>query len=138
MEIKDLQANQGKVDLVVEVVNKDEPRTFEKFGKSGRVCNAKVKDASGEVTMTLWNEDVDKVNVGDRIHVENGWCSEYKGEKQVSAGKFGKIELVEAATGNSGKTVYTNDPNMLAQQEQQLENLESGEELSVDEEELVE
>ncbi len=132
MEIKDLQANQGKVDLVVEVMHKEDPRTFEKFGKSGKVCNAKVKDASGQVTMTLWNEDVDKVSVGDRIHVENGWCSEYKGEKQVSAGKFGKIEVL-GSTGKTekaqpaakpaakqdkqaDKTVYTNDPGVLAGQ----------------------
>jgi len=137
MEIKDLQANQGKVDLVVEVVNKDEPRTFEKFGKSGKVCNVKVKDASGEVKMTLWNDDVEKVNIGDKIHVQNGWCSEYQGEKQVSAGKFGKIEVVEAGSGiSTDKVVYTNDPEMLAGQEQ-LEDLQD-EELSVDEEDLIE
>lgn len=143
MEIKDLQANQGKIDLVVEVVGKDEPRTFEKFGKTGRVCNAKVKDTSGEVTMTLWNEDVDKVNIGDKIHVENGWCSEYKGEKQVSAGKFGKIEVVEAGMGNTGdKTVYTNDPNLLGGRPSpgglQEEDGESAEEPSVQEEDLFE
>lgn len=149
MEIKDLQANQGKVDLVVEVVNKEEPRTFEKFGKSGRVCSAKVKDDSGEVKITLWNEDVEKVSVGDKIHVENGWCSEYQGEKQVSAGKFGKIEVVSSASNeessedsdNSGdKTVYTNDPNLLSGQEQQSDEqpLENNEDISVQEEELEE
>ena len=94
MNIKDLQVNQGKVDLVVEVTEKDEPRTFEKFGKTGRVCNAKVKDGTGSVTLTLWNDDIDKLKVGDKIRLQNGWCSEFKGAKQVSAGKFGKIEGV--------------------------------------------
>lgn len=95
MEIKDLNANQGNVDIVAEIVIKEEPRTFEKFGKQGRVCNAMLKDESGEVKLTLWNDDVDKVNVGDKIHLQNGWCSEFKGEKQVSSGKFGKIEVLE-------------------------------------------
>ncbi|MBI2124981.1 DNA-binding protein [Candidatus Woesearchaeota archaeon] len=94
MKIKDLQVNQGKVDLVLEVLEKEEPRTFEKFGKSGRVCNAKVKDDTGSVTLTLWNDDVDKLKVGDTIHLQNGWCSEFKEQKQISAGKFGKIEVV--------------------------------------------
>ena len=93
MDIKDLQANQGKVDLVVEVTEKEEPRTFEKFGKTGRVCNAKVKDGTGSVTLTLWNDDIDKLTVGDKIRLQNGWCSEFKGAKQVSAGKCGKIEV---------------------------------------------
>ena len=136
MEIKDLQANQGKVDLVLEIVEKEEPRTFEKFGKSGKVCNVKVKDASGEVKMTLWNEDVDKVSQEDKMHLENDWCSEYQGEKQISAGKFGKIEVVDSS-GNSGdKTVYTNDPNLLSGQQEPPS--EDNEELSVQEEELVE
>lgn len=144
MEIKDLQANQGKVDLVLEIVEKEEPRTFEKFGKSGRVCNVKVKDASGEVKMTLWNEDVDKVSQGDKIHLENGWCSEYQGEKQISAGKFGKIEVVSSSSNEESpvdKTVYTNDPNLLSGQEPQLgeqPSPENNEEPSVQEEELVE
>ncbi len=111
MELKDVKANQGNIEVVVTIVEKDSPRTFEKFGKTGKVCNATVKDQSGEVKMTLWNEDVDKVNVGDKIKVVNGWCSEYKGEKQLSTGKFGKIEVVE--TGKSASTVFTNDPAAL-------------------------
>ncbi len=109
MEIKDLKPNAGNVDLVLEVVDKEEPRTFEKFGKEGRVCNVKAKDASGQVKMTLWNEDVDKVNAGDKIHLQNGWCSEFKGEIQISSGKFGKIEVVE----QGNPEVLTNDPSML-------------------------
>jgi replication factor A1 len=111
MEIKDIQANQGNIDVVVEITTKDEPRTFEKFGKQGRVCNAKAKDESGEITLTLWNDDVDVVNVGDKIHLQNGWCSEYKGERQLSSGKFGKIEVV----GKGGpQEVFTNDPGIAA------------------------
>lgn len=135
MEIKDLQANQGKVDLVVEIVEKQEPRTFEKFGKTGTVCNVKVKDASGEVKMTLWNEDVNKVKLGDKIHLENGWCSEYQGEKQVSTGKFGKLEVLEKS---SDEIVYTNDSELLAgKASTDEESLEDDEEDPVDEEEFV-
>jgi replication factor A1 len=109
MEIKDLKANTGKVDLVLEVVQKEEPRSFEKFGKQGTVCSANVKDSTGAIKLTLWNEDVEKVSVGDKIHIENGWCSEFKGELQISSGKFGNIEVV----GKFDVGVLTNDPKML-------------------------
>jgi replication factor A1 len=132
MEIKDVQANQGNIDLVLHVVQKDEPRTFEKFGKSGKVCNAKVKDETGELTLTLWNDDVDKINQGDKIHLQNGWCSEYKGERQVSAGKFGKLEVVEANTSE----VFTNDPSIMQPTSQQQGEQEG--EMEVQEEFLEE
>ncbi|MBS3169232.1 hypothetical protein J4210_02005 [Candidatus Woesearchaeota archaeon] len=126
MEIKDVKPNQGNIDLVAEVKTKEAARTFEKFGKKGKVCNATLKDQSGEITLTLWNDDVDSVNVGDKVHLQNGWCSEYKGAKQLSTGKFGKIEILgETAAGTApkaaissptaaAKTVFTNDPGMLA------------------------
>ncbi len=115
MQIKDLQPNMGDVDLVLSIVDKQEPRSFEKFGKRGRVCNAVAQDDSGKVTITLWNDDVDVVGVGDKIHLQNGWCSEYKGEKQVSAGRFGKIEVVERTAGQKGaKEVFSNDPGIFA------------------------
>ena len=94
MEIKDLQAGQGKVDIVVEIAELQEPRTFEKFGKSGKVANAKARDVSGEITLSLWNEQCDLVKQGDKVHIINGWVSEFKGEKQLSTGKFGKLEII--------------------------------------------
>ena len=96
--LKDLKIREGKVDVVVEVVDKSEVREFEKFGKAGRVWNAKVKDDSGEMTLTLWNEDIDKINVGDKIHIKNGYVGEWQGESQLSAGRFGEIEVI----GNNG------------------------------------
>ena len=95
MAIKDLQARQGQVDLTAEVVEKEEPRTFEKFGKAGTVCNAKLKDETGEVKLTLWNEQADLVKVGDKVHIINGWVGEWQGELQLSTGKFGQLEVVE-------------------------------------------
>ncbi len=95
MEIKDLQAGQGKIDMVVEIASIAEPREFEKFGRSGKVANAKAKDASGEITLTLWNEQCDTIKPGMKIHVINGFVSEFKGEKQLGAGKFGKLEVVQ-------------------------------------------
>ena len=137
MEIKDVQPNKGNIDVVVEVVQKESPRTFEKFGKKGKVCNAKVKDNSGEIVLTLWNDDADKVNVGDKLHLQNGWCAEYKGEKQLSAGKFGKIEVV----GGAEKTVFTNDPQILScagGTGDGDDDDDGGEEEPISEEELVE
>ena len=91
--IKDLQPKQGKVDIEAEVIEVSPVREFNKFGKIGRVANAKIKDESGSITLTLWNEEIDKVKVGSKIKITNGYVSEWQGEKQVSAGKFGQIEI---------------------------------------------
>ena len=96
--INELQARQGNVDVVAEVIEVGEPREFSKFGRTGKVANAKIKDETGEVKLTLWNEQVDQVKVGQKVHLTNGWVGEYQGELQLSTGKFGKLEVVEEAT----------------------------------------
>jgi replication factor A1 len=96
MAIKDLQIRQGNVDLVLEIVDVGETREFDKFGKKGRVATAIAKDESGDIKLTLWNDDIDKVKAGDKIHLENGYVGEWQGEPQLSTGKFGKLEVVES------------------------------------------
>ncbi len=97
MAIVDLQAKQGNVDIVAQVVSKEEPRQFNKFGKEGKVCNATIKDETGEIKLTLWNDQIDQVKVGDKVHVVNGYVNEWQGEKQLSTGKFGRLEIVESS-----------------------------------------
>jgi replication factor A1 len=94
MKIAEIQARQGKIDIEAEVTEKGEVKEFQKFGNTGRVCNAKIKDDSGEIDLTLWNEDIDKVNVGDKVKITNGYCNEFQGNKQITAGRFGKLEVL--------------------------------------------
>ncbi len=94
MKIADVKAGTGNVNIEAEVVNVEEPReVLTKFGKRMRVANATIKDASGEMTLTLWGDDIDRVKGGDSISIENGWVSEFKGNVQISAGKYGKINI---------------------------------------------
>jgi replication factor A1 len=106
MAIADLEARQGKVDIVVEVVNIGESREFSKFGRTGKVATAIVKDETGEIKLSLWNEQVDMLKPGDKVHITNGYVNEFQGEKQLTAGKFGKLEVV--SKGESKESVEEN------------------------------
>lgn len=93
MKVNELKAKKPVDSITVEVVNVDEPREWSNARGTGKVANATVKDDTGEVKMTLWNDDADKVKTGDKVLIENGWVSEYQGEKQLSAGRFGKLTI---------------------------------------------
>jgi len=92
MKISDLKAGTGNVNVSGEISEKEDAReVITKFGKKLRVASAKLKDDSGEIVLSLWNDDADGFAVGDKVKVENGWVSEFKNTPQLSAGKFGKI-----------------------------------------------
>jgi ssDNA-binding replication factor A large subunit len=91
MKIKDLQVNQPFEQLTVEIVSKGEPRAFSSPRGSGSLCKMAVRDDSGEVSLTLWNDDIKGYEEGDVLVIKDGWCSEFRGEKQISRGKKGTI-----------------------------------------------
>lgn len=95
MKIVDLKTGQGKVDIEIEVIEISDAREFSKFGKDGRVATARVKDDSGEMDLTLWNESIDEISVGSKVKIENGYVSEFQGNPQLTAGKFGSLTVIE-------------------------------------------
>lgn len=104
VSIKELQPRQGDVDIVVEIVSIEEPREFQKFGKPGRVANATIKDTTGEMKLTLWNEQIDQVKAGNKIHITKGYVNEWQGENQLTTGKFGTLEIVESESETAPET----------------------------------
>ena len=95
MKVKELKSGQGKVDVTVEVKTKGEVRVINKYGKDLKLCNALVGDDSGEISLTLWNDDCDKVKQGDTLQITNGYVSEFNGKLQLTSGKFGKLEVIK-------------------------------------------
>lgn len=94
MKISELQVRQGNVDVEGTIRSIGEARSFDRFGKQIKVADALLEDDSGSIKLTLWNDDIDKFKVGDRVKVTNGYVNEFQGEKQLTAGKFGKLEKV--------------------------------------------
>lgn len=129
MQIKDLKPKQGNVDIVVDIIDVGEAREFQKFGKSGRVATAIAKDETGDVKFTLWNDDVDKVKSGDKVHLTNGYVNEWQGELQLTTGRMGKMEVVGKAEAGSEPAIKTNIP-------QEKYNNDSEEDINVEEENI--
>jgi len=95
MKISELRAGQGSVNIEATVIEMSEPREFNKYGRVLKVANAMIKDDSGSIKLSLWNADIERVKVGSTIKITNGYVSEFQGEKQLTTGKFGKLEVNE-------------------------------------------
>src|SRR5208283_576981 len=96
--IKDLQNGMKRVSVEAKVVEKGDPREVRSRYKDEvyHIVDAVVADESGSIKLTLWNEQIDLVNVGDNIKIENGYITSFKGEIQLNVGKFGKLTVEQA------------------------------------------
>ena len=95
MKLSELKPKQGQVEIVGEITEIGETREFSKFGKAGRVATAMIQDSSGKMKLTLWNEQIDQVKVGDSVKISDGYVGEWQGEKQLSTGRNGTLEVVK-------------------------------------------
>lgn len=95
MKISELTPKANFDILELEIIEKYNPKEFEKYGKTLRVCDLIGTDDSGQVKISLWNEEIDKFDKGDKIKITNGWCDSYKDTLQITAGKTGKIEKLK-------------------------------------------
>lgn len=96
MMIKDLKTGSSFTEISGEIVSIGETRAFASQRGSGKVASAALRDDEGEeVRLSLWNEQIDQVKEGDKITIENGWCSEWQGQKQVSTGKQGTLKIIK-------------------------------------------
>lgn len=110
MKISDLKAGTSNVTIKATVAQKDEPReVVTKYGKRLNVANIVLKDDSGTIAMSLWGNDINTVNVGDVIEVSNGYVNEFRGNPQLSTGKFGKIKVVGKGEGGGSDSSEASD-----------------------------
>lgn len=93
VDIKDLNDGMKRVSVEAKVVEKGDPREVRSRYKDEtyRIVDAVIADETGSIKLTLWNEQIEQVNVGDNIKIENGYVTSFKGEAQLNVGKFGKL-----------------------------------------------
>ena len=86
-----------RTPVEAKVVSKSELREIP-MGRDGsphKVCDALVGDETGVVYLTLWDDNIEKVNDGDTIRVENGYVTLFKGNMRLNIGKYGKLEMAK-------------------------------------------
>lgn len=84
-----------QVTVEAKVVEKSEPReVMSRFkNETYKVANAVISDDTGTIKLTLWNDQIDQVNVNNIVKVENGYISSFRGEIQLNIGKYGKLSV---------------------------------------------
>ena len=84
-----------RVNVEAKVVEKSEPReVLSRFSDTmHKVATAVIADETGTVKLALWNDQINRVNVNDKVKLENGYVTSFKGEIQLNVGKYGKLTV---------------------------------------------
>lgn len=92
LKINDLKDGMRRVDVEGTILDKSEPRTVNlRAGGQATVVECTIKDDSGSIKLSLWDDLIDKVNVGDRVRIENGYVNSFRGELRLNVGRYGRL-----------------------------------------------
>ncbi|MFW9779965.1 MAG: hypothetical protein ACFFE8_14005 [Candidatus Heimdallarchaeota archaeon] len=117
VKIGNVQPLQKHINVVFQVTQKDDEREIvsRKTGETHRVCDFTVADDTGSITLTLWNEDIDNIELESVYKLSNGFANIYRNSLRLAKGKFGTIEsdeteFEEVNEGNNRSSEHVDDP----------------------------
>lgn len=95
LKIAELKDGMKRVNIEAKVVEKGETREVtSKFkDQTYKVATVTISDETGMIKLTLWNEQIDKVNVDNNVKIENGYVTSFRGETQLNVGKYGMLTV---------------------------------------------
>jgi len=95
LKIRELRNGMKNVSVEAKVMEKSEAReVLSRFkDETYKVTTALIADETGTIKLTLWNEQINQVNVDNKVKVENGYVTSFKGEIQLNIGKYGKLTV---------------------------------------------
>ena len=96
VKVEKLGPNSREVNVVVKVVSKSEVRNVTGRDYSvHRVADALVGDETGCVVLTLWDDNIDKINEEATLRVTNGYVNLFRGNMRLNIGRYGSYKILE-------------------------------------------
>src|SRR5438034_8928074 len=91
LDIKDLRDGMRRVDAEGEIVDISEPRNVNlRTGGEARVADCTLKDTSGSIKLSLWDDQIDAGRQCAKVRDTNGYTNSLRGEGRVNRGRDDK------------------------------------------------
>lgn len=95
MKVNELSSASRSVDIRLRILSLEPVRDVQtRYGKA-RVTTAQAGDETGTIKLSLWNDDIDRVDEDVVIEVKNGFVKSFRDEMELSAGRYGEIAIID-------------------------------------------
>jgi replication factor A1 len=95
MKINEIKRWTRSVSVEGKIAEKSEPRRVNTRYGSRSVADAKLEDETGVIKLSLWEENIDVVNIGDTVKISNAYVTEFRNELQLNIPRSAKLEITE-------------------------------------------
>jgi replication factor A1 len=72
-----------------------ETRTVQTRYGERSVADATLEDKTGKIKLSLWEENIKAVGIGDEVSVEGAYITEFRNQLQLNIPRSGKIKVIK-------------------------------------------
>ena len=93
MKINKIKRGMSGISITAKIIDISDPRDVQtKYGRRS-VADAVLEDETGQIGMSLWENQINSVAVGDTVTVSGAYVTEFRDKLQLSIPKTGRIEI---------------------------------------------
>jgi len=95
MKINEIKRGVSNVTLQAKIIDISEAREVNtKYGKRN-VADAMLEDETGQIGVSLWEDQINAVAVGDTVTINGAYVTEFREKLQLSVPRSGKLEVIK-------------------------------------------
>ncbi|PSH01628.1 MAG: hypothetical protein BRC26_03190 [Nanohaloarchaea archaeon QH_8_44_6] len=95
MTVEELTPEADEVEITGEITELPTPRAITtKYGQK-KITTVTFEDDTGNIDLTLWEEEIDAIEEGAKVHITGAYVREWADDIQLNIGRDGDIEQVE-------------------------------------------
>lgn len=93
MKINEIKRGMSGIFTEGKVTEKSEPRSVNTRYGQRSVADATLEDDTGAIKMSLWENQIDEVDIGDKVTVSGAYVTEFRDQLQLNVPRSGKLEV---------------------------------------------
>lgn len=94
-KIDNLRFGMKRIDVKAKIIEVPQAKqVFTRWGSISYVSNVMIADETGSIRLSLWNNQIEKVHVGDKVKITNCNVSRFAGELQLRLGRKSTVSVI--------------------------------------------
>jgi len=98
VKINEIKLGMSVVSTEGKIIAKSEPRSVKtRFGQRS-VTDAELEDETGTIKLSLWEQQIDMINVGDTVKINEAYVTQFSNQLQLNIPRSGVLEVKSKGT----------------------------------------
>lgn len=93
MKIGEVKPSMSNVSVTGKVIDIAEPREVNTRYGTKRVADAVLEDDSGQIKLSLWEDQISSVAIGDTVTVTGAYVTTFRDQVQLNIPRSGKLQV---------------------------------------------